>query len=514
MIDAQERPPRRAAVLAGGLLIAVFGLAIGALQASFAYDDAWITYRYALNLASGNGLVYNTGERVFGTTAPGYAVLLGVLAWPNPETVPVISGVVCAIALAAAALALYTYGARRDCLLAGVVAAIVVIVNPLALEAFGGEMVPQAALALWALVAVALERPALAAACGVGATILRPDGAVVLVWALGWHVWRARSVPWRVVAMAGLALALWFGGLWFYFGSPLPATLAAKQAQRASGVWHGFGTDFVLWVLSLTTMSTPFTLPRTHGGFTTFLALGLAGLLVLPWRRRWWGLVAWPVLVCLAYRQLRLPFYHWYAVPPLILLAVTAGLSCDACAQLVTSVVRRWWPGETARRQAPAAIGAVIVAMVLVAVVRPLAAFPIATRDWFPGPGERGYIDIGRWLAANTPAEASVGYIEVGFVGYFSRRRIVDAFGLVTKDDSRGVAAGDFLRAYRLHRPDVILHSPVYFPVQMGHLERETWFTREYRAVATLDSGRGYPLTVYRRSAAASGPIDLRQPVR
>lgn len=506
MIDAAGASPSRGVVLAGGVLVGLFGLVIGALGSSFAYDDAFITYRYALNLASGDGLVYNAGERVFGTTAPGYAVLLGVLASPRPESVPAISGALCAMALAAAGLAFYTYGVRRDAWLAGVVAAIVFIVNPLALEAFGGEMVPQAALALWALVFVALDRPALAAACGVGATMLRPDGAIVLVWAMGWHVWRARRVPWRVVAVAGLVLALWFGALWLYFGSPLPATLAAKQAQRASGAWRGFGTDFALWVLSLTTMPSPFLVARTHGGFTTFLVLGLGGLLVLPWRRRWWGLIAWPVLVCLAYRQLRLPFYHWYAVPPLTLLAVTAGLSCEAGAQAVAAIVRRWWPGRASWRPAYPVIAGVIVAIVLAAVVRPLSAFPIATRHWFPGPGERAYIEVGRWLAANTPADASVGYIEVGFVGYHSRRRIVDPFGLVTKDAGASVAAGDFLRAYRQHRPDVILHSPVFFPAQMGRLDREAWFSGEYRAVATLDSGRGYPLTVYRRLAATPPP--------
>ena len=74
---------RRLSVRGGGLSIALFGLIIGAAAAPFAYDDAWITYRYAYNLASGDGLVYNVGERMFGTTAPGYAVLLGVLAWPS-----------------------------------------------------------------------------------------------------------------------------------------------------------------------------------------------------------------------------------------------------------------------------------------------------------------------------------------------------------------------------------------------------------------------------------------------
>ena len=41
-------------------------------------DDAYITFRYARNLAEGLGLVYNPGEWVLGTTAPLWAVVLAV----------------------------------------------------------------------------------------------------------------------------------------------------------------------------------------------------------------------------------------------------------------------------------------------------------------------------------------------------------------------------------------------------------------------------------------------------
>jgi hypothetical protein len=147
----------------------------------------------------------------------------------------------------------------------------------------------------------------------------------------------------------------------------------------------------------------------------------------------------------------------------------------------------------------PAIAGATVVAAVLVAIVRPLTAIAFDTRNWFPGPGERAYIAIGHWLAANTPPGASVGFVEIGFVGYHARRRMVEPFGLVTPLAAAGVVAGDFLQAYRRHRPQVIVHSPVYFPDRMGQLERDEWFRREYAPVATLESGRGYPLTVWRR---------------
>src|SRR5688572_11448166 len=41
-------------------------------------DDAYITFRYARNIATGVGFVYNAGERVLGTTTPAYALLLAL----------------------------------------------------------------------------------------------------------------------------------------------------------------------------------------------------------------------------------------------------------------------------------------------------------------------------------------------------------------------------------------------------------------------------------------------------
>ena len=488
---------------AAGVLLALFALAVGAAAAPFSYDDAWITFRYASNFASGGGLVYNPGERVFGTSAPGYALLLGLLSMPAPSMVSQVSAVVCTVALATAGVALYVFGVRRGSALAGFVAGLVFVVNPLALESFGGEMVPQAALAVWAVTAVALDRPAVATACALAATLVRPDGLLVLAVALGWHGVRTSRVPWRLLAASALVLGIWFAALWWWFGVPLPDTLAAKQAQRASGAWRSLGTDLFFWLCALAGIDTPFSVTRTHSGFFAFLILALAGLLILPWRRAWWPMVAWPLLACVAYRQLRLPFYHWYAVPALVLLAVCAGLAGDALARGLTATLRglrRVWASD---RSPTFVARAVVGAIVCATIVWPLTTIAFDTRRWFPGPGERAYIGIGQWLADNTPPEATVGYIEIGFVGWHARRHMIDPFGLVTTGVGDAVARRDFLYAYRTRRPDYILHSPVFFPDHMGRLEREPWFAQAYRPIATLPSGRSWPLTVYRRTQSA-----------
>ena len=42
-------------------------------------DDAYITYRYAQNLATGHGFAFNPGDHILGTTSPGHALLGAVV---------------------------------------------------------------------------------------------------------------------------------------------------------------------------------------------------------------------------------------------------------------------------------------------------------------------------------------------------------------------------------------------------------------------------------------------------
>jgi len=60
-------------------LIMIIALAARLLPGPRTIDDAYITFRYAQNLLAGNGLVYNPGEAVLGTTTPIYALLMAGL---------------------------------------------------------------------------------------------------------------------------------------------------------------------------------------------------------------------------------------------------------------------------------------------------------------------------------------------------------------------------------------------------------------------------------------------------
>jgi hypothetical protein len=76
-------------------------------------DDAYITYRYALNIAHGHGFVYNPGEFVLGTTTPLYTLLLAVTGWlTKSDSYPTISIVFNALADTVGVVLLYDLARR------------------------------------------------------------------------------------------------------------------------------------------------------------------------------------------------------------------------------------------------------------------------------------------------------------------------------------------------------------------------------------------------------------------
>src|SRR5438105_2649940 len=75
-------------------------------------DDAYITFRYARNLAEGVGLVYNPGEWVLGTTSPLWAILLAGGYRLGATDLPALANAASAMCDAASAALLAYYGLR------------------------------------------------------------------------------------------------------------------------------------------------------------------------------------------------------------------------------------------------------------------------------------------------------------------------------------------------------------------------------------------------------------------
>jgi hypothetical protein len=481
-------------------------------------DDAFITYRYSYNLATGNGFVYNPGEWYLGTTAPLYGLLLAVLGLPDAGAIPTISVVVSAISLVMCGAALYVYGRLSASPLAGFVAAMLFVTSPALVGVTGLETEFQVAVVLWAFVAYRLGRTSVAAALLAIAIVTRLDSAVALVVVGAHFAATRRRMPWREAAiLGGVVLPFSLLALWLY-GSPIPGTLEAKRAQAAAGGWWDpFGLGLILWLPGHVAVS-------GYGSVVFALAAVGAGVTSRSRRYRWWALPSgWAALHTFGYVVLEPAFYAWYAVVVVLGVAILAGVGADAAAVWMRghASAGRWRLSSGLSGVGATAICLLALAPVLLTQVRYAerhgfsGATPVALVSEQPAPPafvrhgeiftlnsarEEGarfelYRAAGIWLRDHTPPDASIGYYEIGYMGYYARRNFIDEMGLVQPDVAPHVARGDFQWVFRRYEPDYIVLSPY----SLCACESEAWFTDRYVLLAQLGVPGTYPLRIYER---------------
>ena len=505
------------------------------------FEDQLIVLRYARNLAEGNGLVYNAGERVMGFTTPLYTVLSSVFvlvggdqaaAWQNGF------GLLCMLGTAAlAARLLVRLGAGPAAPLAVALATF----NPAVAYNYlyvGMEIHFFALLFLLALDLHLSERTTAAAVVSALLFLTRPEGALLATMLIA-HGWlRRRKAPLRE-ALAALAVALaWLLFAFAYYGDILPKTLGAKQGESIVSPWRYLDLVREVYVeagRSLLAAYSP-SLAQTIAGPLLLTALLVVGATALLRRRAvLWPLIAFPLGALFGYAAIgSLPGYTWHYYTLNILGAFLLALGVHAClvgtgrlclqaAELLPLAVR------TALRQGPLA-AVLLTAIPIFALTLPVlrtTSQQIGHRVE-PTARQQRLEDIGRWLAERYEPSTSVLVREIGHVGWISGLRIVDRGGLVTPslryDVPRRVAVEKFLPDLLLLRADNYgVQDPregAGFPSNLGYEQIEDFdHGQEWRlhSLVERDSGSRREADSYRyevaRSAAGTLEAVLRQHV-
>ncbi len=410
-------------------------------------DDAYITFRYAANLAGGLGLVYNAGERVLGSTTPLFALALALAARLTPATIPWVALGVSAMADAIACFLLYRLGRRLHLArpLAGVTALFWAL-HPFSVRyAIGGMETSLATCLLLGCFALYLERRDAWAAVLAGLAILtRPDAALAGALLLAALLIERRRIPWRQLwIIAGIVApwALW--ATWFY-GSPLPHSVLAKSqmiyrvgAQDSArqilfelgGLWLngplGWGAQGISMIPPI-----PWQRP--------LLALAVVNVAIWEWgaavagrlSRRWWAFSAFPALFAGIYalmgtRSTLVAEWHLVPVFPFWWLGLTAGLQ-DGLRRLL---------GPRASAYAAWGLVTVLVAAQLAGFNlgrEPERAAFVPRNAWLER--EDLYREIAAFLRPRLAGGDVVAATEIGALGYACDCRILDTVGLVSPE--------------------------------------------------------------------------------
>lgn len=417
----------RAAWIVLYLILVTGGLSL--LFSGWAYDDPFITYRYAENLSRGLGLTYNPGEIRLSTTTPFFALLLAALRPLSPD-LPNLAIFLGALSAAVGGLLLGDLLDRPGYPVARWTGRLFYPLFPLLTSTLGSETPLYLAFCLGAFASFRRQHYRLAALSAALAILSRPDGALVagvlgLMYLFAhpprkhqWRRWLA-GLPWQAMLIYTLLCGAWLGYAWVTYGSPVPLTLYAKQQQALVAGSQAFlaGVRTIMSWYS----SWPYQVQAL---------LALPGL-VYGLRRcpalRW--LAAWTALYFTAYSLLGVTRYFWYYAPLAPLFLAGFGWGLEGLRALLAQS-RRKTPApdvraaafQTTIRSLP---GLLMAFLLLVQVgklwnqqLRPDTRYPV-------------YRAAGEWLRENTPDDASVGTLEVGIIGYYARRPMVDFSGLI-----------------------------------------------------------------------------------
>jgi len=381
------------------------------------HDDAYITFRYAENLARGLGPVFNPTERILGTTAPGH-MLLGALLYGIVGKLALPSAMAVFGCLGWAAQALAVFALLRGAFAWGPSAAIslaVALGAATSYDVVALETNLVAACTLWSI-AFAVRRAWLPAAVSCGlAGLLRPD-AYLLALLLGcWGLYEARrqllrpilafsaiTLPWQLTALA-------------YYGSAIPQPAHTKHEATqllpylVHEVWEPMSTAL------------PFS--------PTPVLCGVGWLLVLAgamaWgkrQRRAWIVALYGAAHFVAYAWLRPFTVHTWHLYPLRLVIVVLVL-----ASFAALYERLPW---RAARVAAAALGVLVLG--LYAQRTSHFARTQASSFWF-GARDGAYLEVARFLRQHARPGDVVGAVEVGTIGYHTELRMYDWGGLITR---------------------------------------------------------------------------------
>jgi hypothetical protein len=404
---------------------------------NFVTDDTYIHLQYAKHFRDGEGLVFNAGERVYGTTSPAWSLGLGVLGRSGVDllalakTLSVLFG---ALSIFAVALALRRFldtwveghghgaGLGEFAWTAGTI-----------LWASDAWLVRWSASGMETALATFLVAAGFAAYFGRRpwgsnlvapaiwwsfAALTRPEAALLLVF-LALRVVLSRGgaeTKWprlaRIAVPALVVLGPWLVYAGSFYGALVPATLAAKTIP---------GPRLVVFGALLVQAARAVAATRGVELVVCAALVVVLGRAALSRRSEHFVPLLWLVGLPVAYAARGVAPLSRYLLPAFPLLIAYAW---GALVWLAA--------GERRRPRGALLALAFVAALSLATSAFTYVRYVVPQANAFGDDVQDVLAALGRWCDANTPAGAAIAMPDIGAFGYYANRPVVDLAGLVT----------------------------------------------------------------------------------
>ncbi len=472
----------------------------------YGMDDCYITYRYAYNLYHHQQFVFNLGERILGTTSPLYTLILTV-AQIVSDNIPLMSNLISCISAALAGFLLLLIF-KKDNLPLGIFCS---VSYPFMLQDIGLETNVLMFLFTGALY-LFVRANYLACGAVLGLCFLtRQDSAVFIAVMILMFWLKNRRLPWRAFGVFCGVAAPWFIFSYCYFGAMFPTSLQEKQGYAdgmayfidAFGYLAGYCDRYNFHLFSWLGRNIAPLLPPIPCLAQNSAAAGLALIYLLftllalidylrhAARHQYAGALfyLYPLLMIAALSVIGPPPEHRWHLTGAVNFALVGQLALLTAP--LSAALKRCRPASLPGRR-DALLIACLSAYLLCFAALNLRDFYTAARyadrlPWF-GARYHSYQTIGRFLREAVSDEETVFVLEVGTIGYYSMKRMVDGAGIIAPGYGRYHREGCWLRGMERTFPDYIVTGdfevPFYEP--MFHFQNNFMKTVVYRKLKNL----------------------------
>jgi hypothetical protein len=387
-------------------------------------EDAFITFRFASQVAAGSGFVHNTGEKIYGSTTPLFTLLLAGWHYFTHGNIPegaIILGLTASVGtLVCVWMALRRLGSTPA--QQGFVIGMLALSNRIIFAGTDGMetslVIFFMAASWWAYVEGRLTL------AGILTGLLLWTRIDTFIWPLVLAFSAGKTSLRRTTQMLTICAVVYLPWLIFatlYFGSPIPHTIIAK------------------WVAYIQIDPDPIIsqIPIVLNYLAPFaLSISFFGIGILAWLTI--AIMVWEDLHMAAEKTFRvLPYFTILEITRLVLTRATF-FDHYLYPALWVSLLQlglglgRLWDSISPNRRSLKAVFALTMVMFTGLNIIVFTYSAVVSRDFQANRQDFSLKGVGLWLNQNTPSNSTVLLEPLGYIGYYADRKIYDEVGLIS----------------------------------------------------------------------------------
>jgi hypothetical protein len=378
------------------------------------YEDAYITFRYAENFADGLGLVYNVGEKVYGTTTPLYALIIGLF---NVIGIGSVAGSLIVNLISEGVTTLIVYKLLKNHV-KGFLAVIVSLLYVFSPSNISWAVQGMETAFFSAVIAVSFysfykTRYFSAIVFAFLASCIRIDGLSVVAVILAATFFECKLKVFKLSLFPGLIFIGWLLFLYLYFGNFLPNSMIAKLI-----IYSGHQTSYAPNLNLL--FSKFFESGKYSSTIVTILFL-IGSFHIIKSKNRLTPLVAWIFIYFSSLVISKTTMHGWYLIPPLFAYIIISGMAVQNLVIFISTKFTRL------------KILSYSLVTVFIVIFGLLTLYLKMNQMYVEYRYEQDVrIKMGEYLNKNTDISSSVLLEPIGVIGYFSERYVYDDIALIS----------------------------------------------------------------------------------